>query len=58
MEKGPGMNMSLSDPEKCEDAGSETEIDAMVPPATQIGDSDKRQLRSIEENANKNKFMY
>lgn len=53
MEKGPGMDMSLSDPEKCEDAGSETEIDAMVPP----GDSGRR-LRSIEENANKNKFMY
>lgn len=38
MEKGPGMDMSLSDPEKCEDAGSETEIDAWVPP----GDLDRR----------------
>ena len=42
MEKGPGMDMSLSDPEKCEDAGPETEIDAMGPPATQIGDSGRR----------------
>lgn len=43
MEKGPGMDMSLSDPEKCEDAGSATEIDAMGPRRlTQIGDEDRR----------------